>query len=246
MPSNDKEVLGIIPAREGSKGIPGKNIRQLGGKPLVVYSIEAASASRLLSRTLVSTDSEAIADVCRKYQIEIPFLRPKNLAGDQSPAIEYIAHCLDFLQREQEYRPDAIVLLQPTSPFRTGADIDACIRLLLDNPVDSVVSVSQLPGKYHPSWQFQIDAEGRLAPWQEWSAMPSTRQALPATYVRNGAVYAFWRESFEAFGNIYGESTLAYIMPPERSINIDDTDDWIQAKKVIQQQTREDQIDERQ
>jgi CMP-N-acetylneuraminic acid synthetase len=235
------EILGIIPARGGSKGVPGKNIKPLLGKPLIAYTFDAVAASKYLTRTILTTDTEAIADLGRAYDVEVPFLRPAELASDNSPATGYISHCLEFMQREQDYRPEIVVLLQPTSPCRSADDIDASVKLLLDNPVDAVVSVAELPAKYHPNWQFEVTADGRLLPCaaDDWAALTATRQALAPTYSRNGAVYAFRRQTFERANNIYGNHVLAYIMPPERSVNIDDPDDWAEAEKIIQLQLQE-------
>jgi CMP-N-acetylneuraminic acid synthetase len=229
------DILGIVPARGGSKGIPGKNIKQLNGKPLIVYSFQAIADSKHLTRTVLTTDSPEIAEVGRDCGVEVPFLRPAEFADDHTPANAYIRHCLEYLSSVEGYKPDLVALLQPTCPFRTGADIDACIDLMLDSAVDSVVSVTELPGKYHPNWQFSVSEEGLLAPvsGEGWDSVATARQVLKPTYTRNGAVYVFRHEVFRCMNNIYGSKVKAYIMPTKRSVNIDDMDDWQRAEQYL-------------
>lgn len=229
------EVLGLIPARKGSKGIPGKNIKPLFGKPLIGYTFESAVSSALLTRRLLTTDSNEIAEIGREYGIDVPFLRPSELAGDNSSAFEYIEHCLRFLEVNEGYCPELVVLLQPTCPFRNGQDIDSCISLLKNSDADSVVSVSALPTKFHPNWQFNVSEDGLLHPFSGggWDELATARQHLDETYTRNGAVYVFRRKIFNTLNNIYGNKVLAYIMPEERSVNIDDKDDWQKAEELM-------------
>lgn len=229
------EVLGLIPARSGSKGVPGKNIKPLMGKPLIGYTFESAVASQRLSRLILTTDSSEIADVGLKYGIEVPFLRPPELASDHSSANDYIHHCLQFLEEREGYHPDLVVLLQPTCPLRISADIDACVDLLARSDADSVVSVAALPTKYHPNWQFTVSPDGTLHPFStaSWAGLATARQNLDATYTRNGAVYAFRSNIYNSIKNIYGHKVLAYQMPEERSVNIDDMDDWLKAEAFI-------------
>ncbi|MGD2170705.1 MAG: acylneuraminate cytidylyltransferase family protein [Gammaproteobacteria bacterium] len=238
------EILGIIPARGGSKGVPGKNIKRLGGFPLIVYTFEAVAASQYLTRTVLTTDREEIAELGRQYSIEVPFIRPAALSGDHAAAVGYIEHCLDFLQTNQDYIPDIIVLLQPTSPFREAGDIDHCVEMLRSSDADSIVSVTQLPVKYHPDWQFVVSQEGYLRPFTEidWDSIIPSRQKLESTYIRNGAIYAFRYESFQRAKNIFGCKVLAYVMPPERSVNIDDMDDWAQAESCLKNRSARDLV----
>ena len=146
------KVLGIIPARGGSKGIPGKNIIQLSGKPLITYTIEAAQAASSLDRCIVSTDSQEILDICRRWHADIPFTRPVELAGDKTPTLPVILHALDILSEKY----DAVMILQPTSPLRIAKDIDNAIRMLEENSnADSVISVVKV-GDYHPARMKQV------------------------------------------------------------------------------------------
>jgi CMP-N,N'-diacetyllegionaminic acid synthase len=228
-------ILAIVPARGGSKGIPGKNIKLLGGKPLIDYTFEAAAASCLLSRTVLTTDSAEIADHGRSCGMETPFLRPAELAEDNSPASDYIQHCLHFLDEKEGYRPEVVVLLQPTCPFRVGSDIDSCIEMLAKSDVDSVVSVAALPDKYHPNWQFFVTNQGLLQPAAaaSFEELVTARQHLETTYTRNGAVYAFRRDAYMREGNIYGRKVAAYVMSENRSVNIDDMKDWLKAEALL-------------
>jgi N-acylneuraminate cytidylyltransferase len=229
------EILGIVPARGGSKGIPGKNIRCLKDQPLIGYSFEAAANSKYLSRTVLTTDSEAIAKVGHDYGVEVPFMRPAQFSDDNASANDYITHCLEYLLTTEGYEPDLVVLLQPTCPFRNSEDIDACIELLFDSDADSVVSVTELPTKYHPNWQFTVSDEGLLRPFGEsgWESIATARQQLKPTYTRNGAVYAFPYELYQSTKRIYGNKVKAYIMPAERSVNIDDMEDWQAAEQYL-------------
>ncbi|MEK7090571.1 MAG: acylneuraminate cytidylyltransferase family protein, partial [Patescibacteria group bacterium] len=140
------EILGIIPARGGSKGVPGKNIRNLAGKPLIAWTIEIAKQSNLLTRLIISTDSEEIAKVAEKYGGEVPFLRPAEISGDLATDVEFLNHALDFLKQKENYEPDIILRLPPTSPLRTAAHIDQGIQKLLDNPdADSCRPITESP-----------------------------------------------------------------------------------------------------
>lgn len=229
-------ILGIIPARKDSKGIKGKNIKPLGGKPLIQYTFEAAKLSRKLTRIVLSTDSHEIADMGNKLGIEVPFIRPHKLALDTSRAAEYIIHCLDYFKKRENYIPDIVVLLQPTTPFRSSKDIDVCITRLLKSNADAVVSVSALPSKYHPAWQLYLDKKSRVFTFtvESWNNLVPNRQMLPTTYIRNGAVYVFKASLFVKTKSIYGKNVLGYIMPEEKSVNIDDMNDWRKAESVLE------------
>jgi CMP-N-acetylneuraminic acid synthetase len=229
------EILGIIPARGGSKGIKDKNIMSLGGRPLIEYTFAAAGKSAVLSRVILTTDSPAIAKLGTDAGIEVPFLRPEELARDESPSRDFITHCLDFLRENGRYMPEVCVLLQPTSPFRNHSDIDECCELLMGSDADSVISISKLAGKYYPGWQMVKDKTGHLEPFGGggWDGLIPRRQDLPETYIRNGAVYVFRVKSFHKYGNIYGKKVLGYEMPEERSLNIDGMRDFRQAQALM-------------
>lgn len=225
-------VLALIPARMGSKGVPGKNIKPLGGIPLIAHSIKVACRAPEISRVVVSTDSEEIASIGREWGAETPFLRPAEFATDSAPATDYISHCLNYMEKYEGWVPRLVVLLQPTTPFRTVDDVSTCLNLAGD--AESVVSVCEVPGKYHPAWQFMIH-DDKLLPWGRaiWGKIPTQRQSLPKTYQRNGAVYVFSALCYKSTGSIYSANVHAYVMPIERSVNIDGPEDWLLAEKTI-------------
>lgn len=177
----DRTVLGIIPARGGSKGIPGKNLCSLGGKPLIQWTIEAAQQSQTLDDVTVSTDSDAIIKAAGNLGCKAPFVRPPHLATDESSSIDVIIHALDNVEKQYDY----FVLLQPTCPFRTGADIDGIVSYAFQNQSDAVVSVSRL--KKHPSFMYTF--EGRYLSSFFPRKVQLRRQDMPAAYEHNGALY---------------------------------------------------------
>lgn len=220
-------VLGLIPARGGSKGIPGKNVRLLGGKPLLAWTAEAALASRRLSRVVLSTDDEGIAEAGRRCGLDVPFLRPAELARDDTPTLPVVRHALESL----EDRFDAVCLLQPTSPFRRAADVDGCIALLEERGLDAVVSVLPVPAEHNPHWVFFEDGDGllRLATGEE-QPIPR-RQELPPAFHRDGSVYVTRREIVMG-GSLYGRRLGGYLMP-EAGVNLDTPADWERAERRI-------------
>ncbi|MBC8331869.1 MAG: acylneuraminate cytidylyltransferase family protein [Anaerolineae bacterium] len=212
-------VLALIPARGGSKGVPNKNIARVGGKPLVAWTILAAKQVRSVDRIVVTTDSPEIARVARDYQAEVPFIRPPELALDDTPGMPPILHAIQWLETNQSYCPDYIMCLQPTSPLRSSQDIDAVIRIALDKDADSIVSVSSV--QQHPQWMKYVDAEGRMADYFPAADLIMRRQDLPPVYALNGAIYLTRRNILLEKETWYAPETYAYIMPPERSIDID-------------------------
>ncbi|MEI2740097.1 MAG: acylneuraminate cytidylyltransferase family protein [Chitinophagaceae bacterium] len=227
-------VLGIIPARGGSKSIPRKNIRPLGGKPLIQYTAEAALSSVKLERTLLTTEDKEIAAIGKDLGLWVPFLRPTMLAQDETPTLPVLLHVVDWLNQEHE-EFDAFCLLQPTVPFRTSKQIDEAIELLENSESDSVVSVTPVPHHYHPMWQFQVDSLGMLKLWNDdpTSAILIQRQALSKTYARNGSLYVMRRQSLVEQQSLYGKSCLAYIQYEQPVINIDTEDDWKLAENFL-------------
>lgn len=211
------EVVACIAARGGSKGIPQKNIRPLAGKPLIAWTIDAALASRRVNRVLVSTDDPHIAEVAQWLGAEAPFLRPTALARDDSPSIDTLLHLLMWLEDTSGVLPDYTVLLQPTSPFRTAEDIDAAVDLAVSREADAVVSVC--PAQDHPYLVKTLDGGGRIASLVQSNHPP--RQAFPQAYVLNGAVYVNRTKALLQERVIVPEGALAYVMPEERSLDID-------------------------
>jgi CMP-N,N'-diacetyllegionaminic acid synthase len=211
-------VLGIIPARGGSKGVPRKNVRLLAGKPLICHAIHAARQSRRLTAFLVSTDDPEIASIA--VETGAPILqRPQALAQDATAMPEVVEHVLQ--ERGQDF--DLILLLQPTCPQRTFEDIDASLALFDDPSVQSVISVYQVTD-HHPGRMYRRE-KGRLTPiFPEYIA--ARRQDLPAVFHRNGAIYACRIPHFQRTGSLWDDHPVPYLMPRERSLNIDDPVDF--------------------
>jgi CMP-N-acetylneuraminic acid synthetase len=215
-------VLGLIPARGGSKSIPDKNITPLRGRPLITYAIDAARASRALTRTIVSTDDATIAKVARDHGGSVPFLRPSELASDESPMLPVIQHAVSWLAENEAFKTDVVVLLQPTSPLRRSEDIDAAVDLLISRNADTVVSVVDVPHQFTPSSLMEI-RDGWLISSAE--SLTLRRQDKPRLYARNGPAVLVVRTSIIANDRLYGDKTLPLLMPRERSIDIDDPAD---------------------
>lgn len=225
------EVLGIIPARGGSKGLPGKNRRELAGKPLIAHAWESAQASGLFSRIVLSTDAEEIADLGREIGIEVPFLRPAELAQDDTPMLPVLQHAVAALEAEG-WPPEIIVLLQPTAPLRKGEHIQAAVEKLRESGADSVVSVVEIPHFFAPQKALRLE-DGALQFWLEDGKSITRRQQLEASYAREGTVYAFWRRTLMEQGSIYGERCLPLVLSAEESLTIDSEADWQRAEALL-------------
>ena len=215
------KILAVIPARGGSKGVPRKNIAVVGGKPLIAYTVEAArSAGDLLYRTIVSTDDLEISEIAKKYGAEVPFLRPADLATDRIPMIPVLQHAARFVEEQDQVQLDWILLLQPTTPLRTAGDIEAAIKLARQTDCTSVISVVQVLST-HPILMKRIEA-GRLIPFCVEEKEGTRRQDYqPPAYMRNGAIYLTRRNVLLERGSIWGDAICPYVMPEERSVNID-------------------------
>ena len=222
------EVLAIIAARGGSKGLPGKNIRKLLGKPLIFYTISEAKKSKLLTRFIVSTDSPEIARIARKYGAEVPFMRPKKFARDLTTDMEYLPHAVNWLKEHEGYKPDIILRLPPTSPMRRSEHIDQGIQLLIDggDSLDSVRPIVESPLLPHKMWEIdgkrkrivpfmRNDTRGIHEPWN----LP--RQKLPKIYWQTGAMDVFWRKTMEEKKSTSGTRVGYFLMTPEDSVDID-------------------------
>jgi CMP-N,N'-diacetyllegionaminic acid synthase len=233
-----RNILGLIPARGGSKGIPHKNLAPLGGLPLIAHTINAAKASATISRVLVSTDDGEIATVSREFGAETPFLRPAELATDEATALSVIQHAALWLDQKENWRAEAVVYLQPTSPFRKAEHIDSAVHLLLNQEADSVVSVVEVPHNFTPDSLLKMD-KGRLSPYLN-QAGPLRRQDKPIMYARNGpAVLALtWRTAME-LGTLYGPNTLPLIMERRESLDIDNEWDIQLAECILSKSLNE-------
>lgn len=216
------EILGLIPARGGSKSIPHKNIVKICGKPLISYTFEAAQASEHLSRIILSTDDEKIAAVGKQWNIEVPFLRPLKFSTDDSPMIDVVLHTLSWFQEKENYVPDLILLLQPTSPLRNTKHIDEALELFLKSDADSLVSVVDVPHNYNPVSLMKKES-GKLKPFLSGEGFRVLRrQDKPKVYARNGpAILIMRRTVLENTRTLYGESIQPYIMGWPESIDID-------------------------
>ena len=219
-------ILGVIPARGGSKGIPRKNLALLGGKPLLYYTIEAVVGSSCLTRTILSSEDAEIVQLARGYGIDVPFIRPVELASDSATSSQVAKHALEAVEVQEGKRYDYVCLLEPTCPLRTSGDIDAAVELLLDSQADAVVSVFRIEAP-HPAKMLVI-ADGRLKPFlpDRWRHN-LLRQDLEAVYAVNGAVYCVKRDILVQSNSFWGFSTMPCIMPLERSVNIDT---WLDLK----------------
>jgi CMP-N,N'-diacetyllegionaminic acid synthase len=216
-------ILGLIPARGGSRSIPRKNIVPLAGRPLLAYTCDAALQSKRLTRTILSTDDEAIAGVGKACGVELPFRRPADLARDETPMIEVIRHALDWIMEHERYLADIVVILQPTSPLRRAEHIDAAVDLLLETGADTVVSVVEVPHQFNPVSLMRIK-EGRLIPFLD-QPMILRRQDKPRAYARNGPAVLVVRRELVSGGRLYGDMVLPLQMDPAASVDIDDADD---------------------
>ncbi len=216
-------TLGIIPARGGSKGIPNKNKRLICGQPLISWTIVAAQMAHSLDEIVVTTDDEEIAEIARGLGVKVPFMRPSELAQDDTSGVEPVRHALSMVKGF-----DAAVLLQPTSPLRIPDDIDAVADMA--KTTSSVVSVCAT--REPIQWTFSIQNNGSLLPVRSGEMAPRRQDALP-TYTLNGAIYYFEIPWFLAGGTFVGKETMPYIMPPERSIDIDTDYDWLIAEFLL-------------
>jgi len=225
----------VIPARGGSKGIPRKNIALLAGRPLLAYTADAARGSRRLSRVMISTEDEEIASLGRQLGIDVPFLRPAHLAADETPMLDVLTDLVASLERTERYRPDVLVLLQPTSPFRRAGHIDAAVDLLTSSGADSVVTVVPVPHQFTPSSLMQLEGN-RLVPWSEGA--PTRRQDKPLLFARNGpAVVAVQTRIVTEQHALYGPDTRGLVMAREESFDIDDAFDLEVAERLMASRT---------
>lgn len=224
-------VLAVITARGGSKGLPGKNVCPLRGRPLIAWTVDAARHSRLLTRTIVSTDDSEIARAARACGGEVPFLRPARLAEDATAHVPVLEHALEWA-RATGMEPDYLLVLQPTSPLRTAGDIDAAIEIAEARRPEAVVSVS--PVHPHPWLAHRLAADGMLEPFMaDREAAGRRRQDLPAAYALNGAIYLITPLALRTYGTFCPPAALGYVMPAERSIDIDDAHDLLVAEALL-------------
>jgi len=224
----ETKILAIIPARGGSKTIPRKNIKLLNGKPLIYYTIKESIKSKYLGRIIVSTEDKEISEISKKYGAEV-IERPEELAKDETPTIDVIFHVLQVIKAEN-FEPGLVVLLQPTSPLRNAQDIDNAIELFLKNDCESVVSVCEVEHSLY--WSFEIENR-YLKPIFGGKYLNMRRQDLPKVYTPNGAIYVSTPEILRKYKSFYCSKTIPYIMPPERSVDIDNEIDFMLAELLM-------------
>jgi CMP-N,N'-diacetyllegionaminic acid synthase len=228
---NGHLVLGIVPARGGSKGVPRKNVRLLAGRPLIDYTAAAAKAAGICDRVVLSTEDNEIAAVGRACGLEVPFLRPAELASDDTAMLPVLRHTLDMLGRDR-WQPDVVLVLQPTSPLRRADHIRHAVEQLIETGADSVVTVVELPRHLSPDYVMRIE-DGRLHPFLPDGMAVTRRQDARPAYVRDGTVYACWRRTIERFGNIYGNDCRPLLIDAHESLSIDSGDDWHEAERRL-------------
>jgi CMP-N,N'-diacetyllegionaminic acid synthase len=225
-------VLGLIPARGGSRGVPGKNTRPLQGKPLLAYTAEAALAASSLARVVLTTEDPEIALVGRKLGLDVPFERPAELARDETPMLPVVQHAVRLLEQAGDVF-DAICLLQPTNPLRSSATIDACVELLERTGADAVVTTLPVPAEYNPHWAFIPSAEGWLRIATNDTVIIPRRQELPPAVHREGSVYVTRRNVLVEGNSLYGARLAGHAVDPKYSVNIDTWEDWHRAERLL-------------
>ncbi len=221
------KICAVIPARGGSKGIPRKNIKPLNGKPLIAWTIEAALQAQSIDRVIVSTEDEEIAVLAKQFGAEVPFMRSLALAQDDTPAIATALHAIEQLPCY-----DWVLYLQPTSPLRSVEDIDGIVQFCRDYSAPSAVSVTQL--SKHPFWMYQQDDQNRLRPLILNRPEITRRQDFPRTYAPNGALYLANVDWLIQNQRLIGPETLGYVMPEERSVDLDTPMDWLWVEYLIE------------
>jgi CMP-N-acetylneuraminic acid synthetase len=235
------EVLALIPARGGSKSIPHKNIRPFAGHPLIAYSIAAGLQAKMVRRVIVSTDDEQIAEIARQYGAETPFLRPAQYSQDQTADLPVFQHALKWLAEKENYYPEIVVQLRPTSPLRRVAHIDGAVTSLLAHPEADAIRTVCVPFQ-NPFKMWRIAADGFMRPLIESLGagqeiaepynMP--RQALPEVFWQTGYVDAAWAKTIMEKGSMTGEKILPLVIDPGDWIDIDSPDDWRRAERLLQ------------
>lgn len=233
-----ERILAVTLARSGSKGVPGKNTRIVGGKPLIAHTIEAAKKSRFIDEYIVSTDSREIQTLVESLGAAAPFLRPPELSDDTASSAAALQHAVDWMEDFLGLRFDYVVEVMATNPLKTVEDVDACIDLLISSGADSVIAVNEV-GDGHPARLKKI-VDGRLADFCVPEPLESRRQdLLPKAYIRSGSIYALRRDELMENGRRYGTyESRAYVLPPERVINIDTEIDLLVAEELLSRRVR--------
>lgn len=232
MPTNSLKILALIPARSGSKGVLDKNIRMLGKKPLIAYSIEAALKSKSIQRTIVSTDSEVYAGISKNFGAEVPFIRPAYLAEDNTASIDVVLHALEYLKEKGDHY-DAVCLLQPTSPFRSNDLIDRAVNQFMESNADALISVLPVPHEFNPHWTFEPSEDNYLKIATGEQNIIKRRQDLPPAFIRDGSIYITKTSVLLGQKSFYGTKLSYIINDPGVSVNIDTELDWKKAEEKL-------------
>ncbi|PKA82114.1 N-acylneuraminate cytidylyltransferase [Ulvibacter sp. MAR_2010_11] len=225
------KILGLIPARGGSKGIPDKNKKLLGGKPLLQYTMEAALASKHLDKVVFSSEDAALIDLAKSMGVEVPFVRPAHLSGDTSGSLEVVQHALNFFLDTGESF-DAVCLLQVTTPFRTASDIDSAIEKFISERNDALISVQKVPHQYNPHWVFTLSEKGDLQLASGDIEIIKRRQDLPEAFIRDGAIYITKTDVLLKEHSFFGQSLSYFETNAARHVNIDTPEDWERAEQL--------------
>ena len=225
------KILAIIPARGGSKGVPRKNIRPLAGKSLIQRTFEIAKISDKLDRIILSSDDEEIVQHGKNIGIDVPFVRPQKLAADTSPMVSVIFHALEYLKKEENYVPYAVMVLQPTSPLRKTLHIERAIKLLEEN--DAVCSLIQVPMEMSPYYVMKITDKGYVDYFLPEGRKIIRRQDAPKAFLREGTVYLTTVEALYKYKDLYGERCIPMIISNDESLSIDTIEEWSYANEVL-------------
>src|SRR3989338_6913697 len=232
MPYRSQKILVIIPARGGSKRLPGNNIKKIGGKPMIAHAIEAARKSKYVDRVVVSNDDKAIASIAKKYKAEVPFVRPAELASDTAPTLPVLQHVVKYVEENDKFKPDLVVLIQPTNPLVRSEDVDGTIETLFKTNTNSCFSVTEISQR--PEWMYRMDNNPAELFLKEESGPTKRSQELPRLAIINGTVYVMKYETLMTKNKIRDGNTSIYVMPRERSVDIDDKFDFELAKFLFQ------------
>ena len=236
------KVIGLITARGGSKGLPGKNIKPLLGKPLIAYTIEAAKKSGVFDRIILSTDDPKIAEVAKQYGCEVPFMRPAEFATDNASHMDVVLHAVNWLQANEGYRPDYVMILQPTSPMRQAKHIRDSVELIIKTGADSVFSVAKLPEEFSQYKAMLIDKDGylKLTTGEPIYKRVARRQEVVPNYYSAGLVYLFRTELLfnKDNPNFYGDKVVPYIVEEKYAADINTPQDWQKAEEIMRNESR--------
>ena len=233
MPGEPGGVLAIVPARGGSKGVPRKNVSELTpGRTLLDYVAHAVQSTVGVDKVILSTEDDEVAALGKRAGLEVPFMRPRELAADDTPMLPVVQHAIGHVV-STGWTPEYVVLLQPTSPLRRGKHIDDALSLLMTKGADSVVTVVEVPRHLSPDYVMKIE-DGALRPFLPEGARVTRRQDVRPAFYRDGTVYAFRRDTIDRFGNIYGDRCLPLVIDARDSLSIDSPEDWAEARRRLE------------